>query len=71
MRKRYIFCNWRNARKKEMKISIYNRSRRGETILMSRYGDREFLTEDQGARLRFYLMYRLNNNLQGNTLQER
>jgi len=39
--------------------------------LMSRYGDREFLTNDQGARARFYIMYRLNNNLQGNTLKER
>ncbi len=39
--------------------------------LMSRYGDREFLTKDQGARARFYLTYRLNNNLNGNTLQER
>jgi hypothetical protein len=38
--------------------------------LMSRYGDRQFLTKDQGARARFYLFYRLNNNLNGNTLQE-
>lgn len=38
--------------------------------LMSRYGDRQFLTKDQGARARFYLSHRLNNNLNGNTLQE-
>ena len=36
--------------------------------LMSRYGDRQFLTNEQGARARYYLMYRLNNNLNGNIL---
>ena len=36
--------------------------------LMSRYGDRRLLTNEQGARARYYLMYRLNNNLNGNIL---
>jgi len=36
--------------------------------LMSYYGDRQFITEQQGARARFYLMYKSTNNLNGNIL---
>ena len=36
--------------------------------LMSYYGDRQFITEQQGARVRFYLMYKSTNNLNGNIL---
>ena len=38
--------------------------------LMSRYGGREFITSQQGARARYYLNYRLNNELYGNVLEE-
>ena len=36
--------------------------------LMSYYGDRQFITEQQGARARFYLKYKSTNNLNGNIL---
>ena len=36
--------------------------------LMSRYGDRSVLTDDQGARARYFLQYLSDNNRQGNQL---
>jgi len=36
--------------------------------LMSYYGDRQFITEQQGARARYYLMYKSTNNSNGNIL---
>ena len=35
---------------------------------MSRYGDRSVLTDDQGARARYFLQYLSDNNRQGNQL---
>jgi len=36
--------------------------------LMSRYGDRSVLTDDQGARARYFLQYLVDTNRQGNQL---
>ena len=38
--------------------------------VMSYYYNNDFIiTNEQGARARYYLMYRLNNNINGNILQ--